>query len=310
MSNELVVVDSAPVTPEALKMQVNSIQRAMKEVMEDGVHFGKVPGCGDKPALLKPGAEKIGLMFRLVPEFQITRNDLPDGHREYEIICTLKSSGGQLIGQGVGNCSTMETKYRYRGTELEITETPVPKGYWDNRDAAILAQAMGGEFEPKQLSAKKNEKNQWVVAIKGDKKENPDIADTYNTVLKMAKKRAHVDAILTCTAASDIFTQDIDENLEPMNVTPPKAAPAKAPTMLKNKKAHWYFLPNASLEQVAFMESNGCIEYSFEEQSAIDGNLDTVRGLWKSPILFENEKMKKFYVENIPQGIKEVEIGE
>jgi hypothetical protein len=46
------------------------------------------------------------------------------------------------------------------------------------------------------------------------KVENPDIADTYNTVLKMAKKRAHVDAILTATAASDIFTQDIDERAE------------------------------------------------------------------------------------------------
>lgn len=44
--------------------------------------------------------------------------------------------------------------------------------------------------------------------------ENIDIADTYNTVLKMAKKRAHVDAILTVTAASDIFTQDLEENIE------------------------------------------------------------------------------------------------
>ena len=41
--------------------------------------------------------------------------------------------------------------------------------------------------------------------------ENEDIADVYNTVLKMAKKRAHIDAMLTATAASDIFTQDLDE---------------------------------------------------------------------------------------------------
>lgn len=37
-------------------------------------------------------------------------------------------------------------------------------------------------------------------------------ADMYNTVLKMAKKRAFVDAILTCTAASDCFTQDIEDD--------------------------------------------------------------------------------------------------
>jgi hypothetical protein len=45
----------------------------------------------------------------------------------------------------------------------------------------------------------------------GEKMENPDIADTYNTVLKMAKKRAYIDGILSATAASDIFTQDIED---------------------------------------------------------------------------------------------------
>ena len=39
--------------------------------------------------------------------------------------------------------------------------------------------------------------------------DNP--ADYYNTALKMAKKRAHVDAILTATAASDCFTQDVED---------------------------------------------------------------------------------------------------
>ncbi len=36
-------------------------------------------------------------------------------------------------------------------------------------------------------------------------------ADYYNTVLKMAKKRAMVDATITATACSDIFTQDIED---------------------------------------------------------------------------------------------------
>lgn len=34
----------------------------------------------------------------------------------------------------------------------------------------------------------------------------------YNTILKMAKKRAFVDAVLTATAASDIYTQDLDDD--------------------------------------------------------------------------------------------------
>ncbi len=50
-----------------------------------------------------------------------------------------------------------------------------------------------------------------IVGQEVGRKENPDIADTYNTVLKMAKKRAFVDASLTATAASDIFTQDVED---------------------------------------------------------------------------------------------------
>lgn len=36
--------------------------------------------------------------------------------------------------------------------------------------------------------------------------------DFYNTVLKMAKKRAMVDAVLTATGASEIWTQDTEDN--------------------------------------------------------------------------------------------------
>jgi hypothetical protein len=38
-----------------------------------------------------------------------------------------------------------------------------------------------------------------------------DPADVANTVLKMAKKRAQIDMTLTATAASDIFTQDLED---------------------------------------------------------------------------------------------------
>ena len=42
--------------------------------------------------------------------------------------------------------------------------------------------------------------------------DNP--ADYYNTVIKMADKRAIVAAVLYSTAASDTFTQDIEDALE------------------------------------------------------------------------------------------------
>jgi hypothetical protein len=38
--------------------------------------------------------------------------------------------------------------------------------------------------------------------------------DFYNTVLKVAKKRSLVDAVLTASGASEIFTQDVEDNPE------------------------------------------------------------------------------------------------
>lgn len=219
-SNNYSIAEVQPVSTDSLIKQVQAIQHAMKSVMEDGVHYGKIPGCGDKPALLKPGAEKIGLMFRLGAHFDVQYIDLHGGHREIKVICTLKSiQNGQVIGQGVGSCSTMESKYRYAGSEAELTSVQVPKDFWKNRDVELLVAAMDNSFPAKMLTTKKVD-GAWLIAIKGEKAERKDLADVYNTILKMAKKRAHVDAIITATAAGDIFTQDIEDGTDAVAVVP------------------------------------------------------------------------------------------
>lgn len=150
-----------------VRTQVNQIQYLMKNVLQEGEHYGTIQGCGNKPTLLQPGAEKIAYMFHFVPTYEVTRHELGNGHREYETKCTLISRDtGERVGEGLGTCSTMESKYRYR---------KVYKGNSKTRQ------------------------------------ENPDIADTWNTVLKISKKRSFVDAVKSTTAASDIFTQDIED---------------------------------------------------------------------------------------------------
>lgn len=47
-----------------------------------------------------------------------------------------------------------------------------------------------------------------------------DFATNLNTVLKIAKKRAFVDAILTATHASKVFTQDIEDIVKLQLVKP------------------------------------------------------------------------------------------
>lgn len=179
--------------------QVLLIQQAMEAVMKADTHYGTIPGCGDKPALLKPGAEKLCLLFRLGAEFHVNHTDLPCGHREYSIRCTLKARDGSFVGEGIGVCSTMENKFRYR---WENTEKQVPSSYWDSRDKKLLG---GDGYAPRKVNGK-----WWIF----HREEHDNPADYYNTCAKMAKKRAHVDATLTATAASDMFEQDIEESPE------------------------------------------------------------------------------------------------
>lgn len=209
---------------EQVKAQVQKVQVLMEAMMVDGEHYGTIPGT-TKKTLLKPGAEKLGFMFRLGPQYDVEqvdfdRPDLPPGHREVKVKCTLRHlPTDTFVAEGLGSCSTLESKYRYREDKQTETLGPVSRKYWDiNREYhAARNKQLADEYGPGNLRTKKID-GQWVV-IKvtgtGEQKENPDIADQYNTVLKMAKKRAHTDAILAACAASDIFTQDMDDHVIP-----------------------------------------------------------------------------------------------
>ena len=204
MSDKLEVQGEQALSAERLMQQVNLIQEVMRSVMigptkdkPEGVHYGIIPGCGDKPTLLKPGAEKLSLTFRLAPKYEIQTNDLGNEHREYEITCSLfHITTGQFFGSGVGVCSTLETKYKYR---TQMTDKPVPKEYWRSRNRDLLG---GSQYSPRKVE------NEWFIF---EKIEHDNPADYYNTIKKMAKKRAHVDAVLTATGASDIFAQDLED---------------------------------------------------------------------------------------------------
>ena len=239
MQYEVVNFEDSAMDVQTVTRQVNTVQQIMRNIMQENEHYGVIPGT-KKPSLYKPGAEKLGLVFRLRPEYQIDRSDLPNGHREYEVVCTLiHIPTGQSVGQGVGNATTMEGKYRFRGGEKEGTGRPVPKEYWNLRNDGKLDEAKnligGNGFAPGKIDGK------WEICSIGEKQEHDNPADYYNTVMKMAKKRAHVDAILTATAASDIFTQDVEDMPEtipgaakdarppiqtPQTKTPPKQEPS------------------------------------------------------------------------------------
>jgi hypothetical protein len=215
-----------------VKAQVGKIQSLMADVMHEGEHYGASFPGDKKKNLLKPGADKLCMVFRLAPEFEVARDDLPGGHREYRIKTILRNTvTGQIAGQGLGSCSTMESKYRWR---IEAKRCPlcgkeaIIKGKEEYGGGWLCYKKKGGCGETFA-----DDDPQITSQITG-KVENTDIADTYNTVLKIAKKRSYVDATITVTAASDIFAQDAEDILpeaelgEQRNMTPAKPAQKSA----------------------------------------------------------------------------------
>jgi hypothetical protein len=194
---------TAEMSVAGVMQQVQLIQQIMSKCMIDKEHYGTIPGCGEKKTLLKSGAEKLTLTFRMAPDYEIETIDHPHGHQEYRVKCKMSHIGtGNFLGSGVGCASTMETKWRFRKTTTPTGE-PIPKDYKENK----------GAYAAKGLTCRKNEAGEWEWC-KIERTEHDNPADNYNTCLKMAKKRALVDAVLTCTAASDIFTQDLEEMVE------------------------------------------------------------------------------------------------
>jgi hypothetical protein len=216
----VVVVDQQPqeMSINELKRRLGLVQQTMKEIMKVDHHYGLVPGCGKKPSLLKPGSEILCTLFRLAPKYVIESTNLPDGHREYKTMTSLYHiDTGIFIGQGVGTCSTMESKYRFRTGSVEYTDKPVPGEYWNTRkeNPNQALQMLGG----KGFTTKKHpDTKKWVIAMQGEKVENSNPADEYNTILKMSKKRSLIDAVLNATAASDCFTQDLEDIIANQNI--------------------------------------------------------------------------------------------
>jgi hypothetical protein len=209
---------------------VATVQEVMRAVMKENVHFGIIPGT-DKPTLLKPGAEVLCMAFRIADSYQIEDLSTADTVR-YRVTCTgTHQTTGIVLGTGMGEASSGEEKYKWRKAyEPEFNETP-----------AHLRRKKSGYNK-----AKKEHYSTFQVRT--------EPADLANTILKMANKRAKMAMVLNVTAASDCFSQDLEdmdealrdhlarhENDAPAQPEQPTAPPAwpddafdkKLPSLLK-----------------------------------------------------------------------------
>lgn len=257
MSTEVAVVpevgDALPA--HAIRAQVNLIQEVMKEVMIKDVHFGIIPGT-PKPSLYKPGAEKLCLTFRLDPQYESVERFIGE-HLFVKSKCTLyHSTTGRRLGSGEGSCSTKESKYAYRkGSRIcpKCGKETIIKGKAEFGGGWLCFGKKGG------CNAKWPDGAKEIEDQNTDRVANEDIADQYNTVLKMANKRSLVAAVLNVTGASDIFTQDIEDLPQP-EVKPEEKRPTKTPSQIlaeseQQGDAGGSSLLPAYLDQIALSQS-------------------------------------------------------
>lgn len=181
MSNEVVMYNE-PLTAIAIRSQVNLVQEVMKAVMKEGTHYGTIPGT-PKPSLWKPGAEVLAATFRIAVSYIVEDLSTADVAR-YRVSATgTHQTSGVIMGAGMGECSSGEEKYKWR--------------------KSVNAQEFAATPEDKRRT--KYGKNYNTDQIRTEQ------SDLANTILKMACKRAQVAMTLNVTAASDIFTQDIED---------------------------------------------------------------------------------------------------
>jgi len=221
----------------------NAVVDFTRKVMKSGKDYGVVPGTGNKPTLLKPGAEKLCSLFGMVPDFDLIDciKDFDGGLFYFQYRCDLYRNGNK-VGSGLGSCNSREKKYRYRNvTEKQATE--------DDKARAIRVEERSGQYGKYRV---------YVV-------ENLEPFDLVNTVDKMAQKRALIAATLIAANASEFFTQDIEDidivdgEYHEQEPAPPPAQPKAQPA-----SAHEPHGNGNSWNPVQLLIENGLAENNYE----------------------------------------------
>lgn len=238
------------VKPEASLADAQQRYQAMKDfvknILVEGVDFGVIPGAGNKPTLLKPGAEKLASFFGLSPSFELINfkedwagTTLGDGipFFYYFYKCTLRK-GDYFLGDADGSANSLEVKHAYRWIpaeqlpfgidrdELEFRETVrsefafaidkaevsgqygKPQRYWDEW-RSLIENGIARKITKVSRSGKVLDA--WETGSRVYRIKNRETADLLNTIQKMAQKRAFIATVLLTTNASEYFTQDIED---------------------------------------------------------------------------------------------------
>lgn len=119
--------------------------KLIAEALVEGTDFGRIPGT-DKPTLFKAGAETIAGAFGTRPRFELIEREVDHdrvvewtkrkkrggrwieesgtsaGLYRFVVRCRLVNRAtGEAVGEGLGSCSSMESRYVDRPRDVENT---------------------------------------------------------------------------------------------------------------------------------------------------------------------------------------------
>jgi hypothetical protein len=237
-----------------VREHVNLIQEVMRSVMKPDVHYGIIPGC-KLPSLWKAGSEVLLTTFRIAVSVQAEDLSGPDCIRYRVRAIGTHQQSGIVIGEGVGECSSDEEKYKWRQTYVkkEFEATP------ESRRRMKYSEYQGKTSEKMQVRT--------------------EPADVANTILKMAKKRAQIDMTLTALAASDCFSQDLEDLPEGLVDREPEPTPEELLARRKAQHNEALGRHSESLDFIRALITKGELEAARQEWAAITPQADQM-ALW------------------------------
>jgi ssDNA-binding Zn-finger/Zn-ribbon topoisomerase 1 len=206
--------------------RTEEFQAWIQDAMREGHDYGKIPGT-QNPTLLKPGAEKLVKLLKLAPKYEIVEksenweSQWPENGPfplfAYTFRCILVTATespnipvGTAVDEGYGNCNSYENRYRYRKADVvcpQCGKAAIIRGKAEYGGGWLCFSKKGGcnyKWSDQTPEAQ-------TFGDAGGKTLNEDIHTQVNTLIKMAKKRALVDAALSAGRLSDLFTQDMED---------------------------------------------------------------------------------------------------
>lgn len=199
--------------------QTIAIRQVIKTLMREGEHYGVVPGTEkydertgediSKRTLYQPGADLLCLLFRLRPKFDDTLIE-NEGFIYVKVRCSLVHiPTGEVWSEGMGSANSRESRYLNQATQKICPQCRKPTIFRSKKEGEgwfcwRKKDGCGATFRDGDKSIEGQ-----IGQVATDK-----IWGLHNTILKIACKRSKVAAVLTATAASDIFTQDLEDDVE------------------------------------------------------------------------------------------------